>query len=254
MKTPALIVALAAIFSPAASFSQSDGPFFPNQSENQPLSSCPACAGAIWNNTSKISAADNIFSDAQLMPNLYCFQSQCYRSRYLTCHHFGFNISGNATITGIVLSVKGKASIPASVMDSTVVLMKNYQPGSANYASGSDWDTTNTVRIYGGPNDLWGTTWTPQEVNNNLFGAYVKVYNTSVNSPSAFVDAVTLTVFYSLGTQTYSQTSLVNDFHAFYDPVDKNVTVDIFNEEENGVACLQCMSMEGKLIFTRNLT
>ena len=252
MKTPALIAILATIFFPAAIFGQSDGPLFPNQSENQPLFSCSSCAGAIWNNTSKVSAADNVFSDASLMPNLYCFQSQCYRSRYLTCHHFGFNIPGNATITGIVLTVKGKASIPASVLDSTVVLMKNYQPNGSNYASGGDWDTVNTLRIYGGPNDLWGTTWTPQEVNNNLFGAYVKVYNASANSPSALVDVVAITVFYSLGTQVYSQTSTENVFHAFYDPIGKNAGVDLFNETGNGMAYLQCLSIDGKILFSKS--
>jgi hypothetical protein len=252
MKPYTLILTISFLLFSLAGFAQSEGPYFPNQTENQPLSSCGTCAGGIWNNTYKVNAADGVYSDVALMPYLYCFQSACYRSRYLTVYDFGFAIPSNAVVDGIMLSLIGKSTMMASVMDCTVVLMKNNVFEGNNLASGSDWDTTAMVRIYGSMSELWGTTWTPQEVNDVFFGAFIKVYNPSNNNPSALVDAVTMTVFYSIGTQTYSQTSSPGAFHAVHDAGSENILVR-FPSGERGKGYLRVLDGFGKLCFDKQV-
>src|SRR5688500_16066432 len=97
--TPLLCTLL--LFSNGLLFSQFQGPKFPLSTENQPLSSCPTCAGGIWNNTSNIDASDDSYSQVQLKSYLYCFQNNCYFSRYLTSYNYGFSIPSNGVITGI---------------------------------------------------------------------------------------------------------------------------------------------------------
>ena len=47
--------------------------------------------------------------------------------------------------------------------------------------------------IYGGPNDLWGLTWTPTQINTGSFGvAFAAKGNTFVG-----VDAISVTVYYT---------------------------------------------------------
>jgi hypothetical protein len=231
---------------------QSQGPDYPNLSENQPLSSCTGCAGAVWNNANKVNGTDGVYADVQLMPYLFCFQSQCYRSRYLTSHHFGFSIPSSATVDGIVVTVTGKSNTMASVMDSTIMLMKNYVPVGANRASGNDWDTSAMVRTYGSPLDLWGSSWTPAEINDNYFGSYVKVYNPTTNTPSALVDAVTITVFYSIGTQVFAQTSSPGSMQAFYDTYSEKIRFSCLSAEDaQGV--LELTDSFGKLCFSKVL-
>jgi hypothetical protein len=201
-----------------------------------------------------VNSSDGVYSDVQLMPYLFCFQSSCYRSRYLTCHHFGFNIPANASIDGILLTVNGKSSMMGSVMDCTIVLMKNYVPAGLNHASGNDWDTAATLRLYGSPIDSWGLAWTPQEVNDLFFGAYVKVYNPTSSSPAALIDAVAITVFYSIGTAAYSQTSSPGEFHAVNDPYLEQIAWNYFSGERTGTVEVKLVDCFGRICYKRGST
>lgn len=60
------------------------------------------------------------------------------------------------------------------------------------------WTTNFTVVTYGGPTDLWGTTWTPADINNANFGAVLAVTRTNNgnNTQDAMVDSMQITVYY----------------------------------------------------------
>jgi hypothetical protein len=56
-----------------------------------------------------------------------------------------------------------------------------------------------TNQAYGNSTDLWGTTWTPADINNTGFGAVLSVFNTrSFGAATATVDFMRITVTYTL--------------------------------------------------------
>lgn len=205
--------------------SQTTGPNTPGNSYNQPYADCPSCPGAIWTSTANVSAADNQYSEVQLQNFLNCYQSSCFRSRYLVCSDFGFSIPADALITGIKVQVNGFCDTELSVFDSTVILMKSNSPCGGNMASPSPWPTMITSFIYGGLTELWGLSWTPQEINSPGFGAFIKVYNSSSQAPKVYVDEVSITVSYSLATSVFSQTSSPRFTPLVFDHVNKDLLV-----------------------------
>ena len=235
------------------SYAQSTGPSSPLSTENQPLATCSNCTGAIWSNTDKVNAVDNVYAETQLGANGICFQSWCSRSRYLTCYDFGFNVPSNAQISGIVLSINSKCDIPGTVLDCTIVMKKAYAPTGTNFASASDWDTTGQFRIYGSPSELWGLTWTPQEINDVNFGTYIKVYNTSSLSPKIYVDAVQITVYYNLGNAVFSQTSSPGGFKARFDADNDQFQIHVLSENQIKQGILQILDLNGKICYTKNI-
>lgn len=81
----------------------------------------------------------------------------------------------------------------ARELDHAVHLLKAGNPVGDNKANTVAWPTTDTYISYGGPADLWGTTWTVAEVNNNQFGAALSA---RVQSATARVDHMRATVYW----------------------------------------------------------
>lgn len=203
--TPLLCLAFAMLYQKA--FSQAQGPLFPGTTENQPLSSCTTCSGGIWTSTSNISASDNQYSKVQFKSYLYCFQGNCYFSRYLTSYNYGFSIPTSATILGIKASVEGYCADDSAVSDSTIKIMKSQMPQGSNMAQPGYWLSSDNTHVYGGPNQLWGCTWLPSDINASSFGLYIKLINLASFNTSVKVDAVSITVTYSTPTGVFTQTS-----------------------------------------------
>lgn len=60
------------------------------------------------------------------------------------------------------------------------------------------WPAVMTEGIYGGQADLWGTTWTPAQINAANFG--VDLYWSCTNlgvTPNIFIDYVKIIVYYT---------------------------------------------------------
>ena len=232
-------------------FSQTDGPFPPSITQNQPPTTCTTCAGAVWNSTFNVTADDDIYSNVQLLNFLNCYPGFCYQSRYLASYNFGFSIPNNAIITGIKLVVSGYSDMNFSVFDSTIKLMSNYTTVGDNRASLVPWGINDSVHIYGGESDLWGMNWDPQLINNPSFGVFFKVYNPTNNTPSVFIDAVSITVNYSIGTSVFSQSSFPKPLEIIYSSAGNDLLIK-FNlpEGENG-ACMKIYDCLGKEFFAR---
>lgn len=95
-------------------------------------------------------------------------------SNYLVANDFGFSIPSNAVITGITATVEKGSSLNfnGGTRDAVVQLTKagvNTGDNKANLVS-SYPVLSDTVSTYGSPTDLWGTTWTPAEINDAQFG------------------------------------------------------------------------------------
>lgn len=123
---------------------------------------------------------------------------------YLQVKDFGFNIPTAASICGIEAQIVKSADdidiliIGAWVKDYNVRIIKNNSLAGNNKADGTEWPSSSTTANYGGVNDLWGTTWTPAEVNSNDFGLSIAAeIKTGIGLlPVVKVDYIGLTVHY----------------------------------------------------------
>lgn len=145
-----------------------------------------------------VTASDNVYATA-----VHCDccdqNTQC-----LTVSDFGFAIPAGAVINGIVLEVEKKrsAGIGGVVVDNGVQLMKAGATTGANKMDTStDWPTIDTYVSYGSPTDLWGTTWTPAEVNASGFGAaFASISYVCGSTIVTSIDQMRITVYYTTAT------------------------------------------------------
>lgn len=163
----------------------------------------PVTGSADWANPGYITADDTNYASANLSGSILT-------SGYLEGVNYGFAIPSNATITGIVVTIGRHESGRSSsfdVRDSTVRLLKDgVMTGSNKAATGTEWPTTPPVAAsYGTPVDLWGTTWTPEEINSSNFGVALSVI-TNVNR-IAYVDYMQISVTYTV-TMVASNTTV----------------------------------------------
>ena len=125
-------------------------------------------------------------------------------SHYLKATNFGFSIPSGATINGIKVEIERHANGDSStrwVKDWKVYLLKNGNVVGDNKADTSTkWPTSDAYKSYGGSSDLWGTTWTPSDINNANFGVVLAVQmGTGIFPPStAYVDHIRITVYYTI--------------------------------------------------------
>ncbi|MCC7302433.1 MAG: T9SS type A sorting domain-containing protein [Bacteroidia bacterium] len=192
----------------------------PDSTYTHPPASCTICAGAMWTDENKVQLFDNQYAETELMPFLFCFQSMCYRSRYMAANRFEFSIPANASITGIEVRLSGFASHSLAVYDSTIRLTKNYAMVGANTPDSAAWDLQDENRVYGVGLGLWGETWTPAEINDPGFGVFFKVFNRSDSMPLFKLDVVSVSVHYTTPQGTSVQTSTPKTFiSVFYSSV-----------------------------------
>ena len=123
-------------------------------------------------------------------------------SNYLQATDYGFAIPTDADITGIEVMVNRMAE--TSVVDNEVRLVMAGTPIGDNKANSALWPATLGSVTYGSPTDLWGTTWTPAEINSANFGAAISAVrsNNGNNLRNAVVDTIQITVYYAFTTET----------------------------------------------------
>ncbi|MBI3141796.1 MAG: T9SS type A sorting domain-containing protein [Bacteroidetes bacterium] len=152
-------------------------------------------SGVAWSSATNVYSSNNSDAYASLSTS-----GGNRNSEYLEITGFGFSIPSTATIVGIVVNMEKAASNGSSVKDYNIYLTKN---GSSNtgsdYSNTSDyWGTSDAVETYGGATDLWGTTWAYSDINSANFGLRVQASNYAGSSRTAYIDHVTIEVFYSI--------------------------------------------------------
>lgn len=171
------------------------GPNNPATSANVPFTG----SDYAFNNPSNAQLSDNTFSYAASLASLFNKTTD-----YLQVKNFGFNIPTAATICGIKAQVVKSADdidillIGAWVKDYNVRIIKAGALAGNNMANATEWPSSNTTATYGGVNDLWGTTWSPAEVNSNNFGFSISAeIKTGIGLlPVVKIDYINLTVYY----------------------------------------------------------
>ncbi len=125
-------------------------------------------------------------------------------SDYLDGKAFGFSIGAGDTIDGIRLRVRKATTGPGAYFyrDQHVRLLKAGVIAGDDKSIDQDWNWGGTYiwRTYGGAADLWGTTWTPEDINHAAFGARVSCYRYNGTSAiQAWADCFRITVYYTEG-------------------------------------------------------
>ena len=119
-----------------------------------------------WDNPTYIETDDSNYSQID-------FGSSENISYYLKATNFGFSIPDNTEIIGIevitkLFNDKGKPS--HYLKDSTIKLIKNGVIQGNNLGNNEDQDTHEVEVNYGGNNNLWGSSWTSDDINSSNFG------------------------------------------------------------------------------------
>jgi hypothetical protein len=119
-----------------------------------------------------------------------------YRDRLLT-KQFKLEVPPSAVILGITVEIRKAGEDPVS--DDSVRIIKGGVVGDAERASSDKWSQALSWSTYGGPQDLWGETWTAADLNSDEFGVATSVlYGRTVGNARAYVDEVRATVHYSI--------------------------------------------------------
>ncbi len=103
---------------------------------------------------------------------------------------FSGGSSPNVTVANTTTGV-------AALQDSTVQLLKAGSASGSNKAVSTGWKPTLTTVTYGGPGDLWGTTWTPTDIDNTGFGIQFVAKNVATATATAALDYIGITVYYT---------------------------------------------------------
>ncbi|MFD2942752.1 Ig-like domain-containing protein, partial [Flavobacterium notoginsengisoli] len=155
----------------------------------------------VWSNPSQVISNNSSYAYATVNSG----GDTTVITRYLQGTNFDFNIPTNATITGIQVTIGRYGSVNSAsvyVRDNIVSLIKGGSVTSQNKSIGTNWSTNSTsVSNYGGTSDLWGTTWTPTEINDSTFGIALSasITRTRNNDITANVDYMQITVNYTVG-------------------------------------------------------
>jgi hypothetical protein len=146
-----------------------------------------------WTNPGNALSDDNSFATVTLTTGSTA-------SNYLQTTDYGFSIPADATILGIQVTIgryESQAGLGTNIRDIVVQLIKGGSlVGSNLAATGTNWPTSETAANYGGSSNLWGTTWTPSEINASDFGVALAVNTTNVPR-TGYVDYMIITVTYS---------------------------------------------------------
>ncbi len=118
-------------------------------------------------------------------------------SHYIKGEGYGFSIPTNATINGIQVTIGRKSSTSSSIKDNIVSLIKRGTVIGDNKAIAGSWSSSMTNVNYGGLSDLWGSTWTPDDINNSNFGVVLSVASNSTTNHTASVDYMQIVVSFT---------------------------------------------------------
>src|SRR4030042_3266801 len=188
-----IILSLILVLPASTAFASADGPNQAGLGEN-----ISTIGTEPWQNPGNISepgmpyATDNLY-------HLHLY------SNYRRGTQYGFTIPDGAVITGIEVTINRMSNGQSpGIIDNVVSLVKAGNVVGDNKASLDPWSTTLLAVTYGGPTDLWGTTWSAEEVNSDNFGVVVAANreNNGNKVRIATVASMQITVYYDAITIT----------------------------------------------------
>lgn len=118
----------------------------------------------------------------------------------LQCTDYGFTIPAGATILGIIVNVERKVNNnPAPTQDFQMRVIKGGAVQATDRSTATAYPLVDTIEPHGSATDLWGTTWTPAEINAANFGAAFAAFKngTAGGNINVTVDHIEIVVHYS---------------------------------------------------------
>ena len=117
-------------------------------------------------------------------------------SKYLTGTNYGFTVPTGATINGIKVEIE-ESTGPYGSVENSVKILKGGTISGDEQSTGATLPTNDTYVTYGGTTDLWGETWTAEDINLATFGV-----GFSAVGGIASVDHIRITVYYTTAGTT----------------------------------------------------
>ncbi len=144
-----------------------------------------------WGSIGNVTSSDNVYTTCFIMGNS--------STNTLFVSGFNLKIPQGAVIEGIMIDFD-RLSTNGTFQDSNIRLGKTGTPVTGNYSTGLTWSTSEVTTTIGSVSELWGTTWTPEELNASTFGVYLTATQTNAGgSDTASIDTVKVSVKYSGG-------------------------------------------------------
>lgn len=151
-----------------------------------------------WANASNITADNTYYATVTL--------SEGDESNYLEGKDFGFSIPSTATIDGIEVQYKTYAVDDEDPQWGYSKLLKAGSPvGTSNPSRGTAYPSSLSTYTYGSSTSLWGTTWTPSDINDSGFGTYLSVIGDDRYDDEFRVYFVKVKVYYTDGGTSATQ-------------------------------------------------
>lgn len=143
---------------------------------------------SIWYNPENAESSDDLYAVA------VCNEAT---SELLLFRGFFFSLPTNVTIDGFEIGIERHAN-GVSIFDESARLVKGGAVvGDSSADTVNPWPIgTDQIGVYGGGDQLWGETWTRQNVNSSGFGAVLTAENLIVGDGTASVDSLYVTVYY----------------------------------------------------------
>lgn len=145
-----------------------------------------------WANPNRVEISDDLWARATMDAG--------DTSKYLEVTDFGMTIPGGATVVGIQAFIEKHQEVGADARDASIRLMKAGTRVGHDPTSPFVWPDNDMVSSYGGPNSLWGETWTPADINDIGFGiSFSATRLTGPNNMDVHIDYIGLIVYYVNG-------------------------------------------------------
>lgn len=159
-----------------------------------------ASALAQWSNPGNVTAEDGVYAQSTAWP-----APGPAATRKMEATQFGFAIPSNATIVGFRVRIKGKINSGIGDTGNTIAvgLTKDGTALAGSYDTSFSFSITNTAyeKTDGvTETNLFGTTWTPAEVNASTFGVVILASSDGSATIADQVDVVQVKVFYTLNS------------------------------------------------------
>ena len=163
---------------------------------------CTSVAGigtVAWTNPARAISSNNSYATASVDGTT---------TRYLQCTGYNFVIPAGATINGITVNVTRRSSSIANggSRDAAMRLLKAGVIGATDRSTATTYTAANVIQAHGSAADLWGTTWTPADINAANFGAAFAATkpNAAGAAQTVSVDYIQITIDYTPSALAYS--------------------------------------------------
>lgn len=157
---------------------------------------------ASWTNPTYIYANNGA---AQTTPGPDTYSDLLFATR------FGFAIPSSAIITGIKATFIRYANSNIGIKDDVLQLCKTWSTVGDNKAISSYWPVASDSLSYGDETDLWGTTWSPEDVNDITFGVALSIHRTAGFATTGYVDYISITIYWADYTEIGAILSYILD-------------------------------------------